>query len=307
MDRLVNLTAFVRVVENGGFTAAARHLNLSTTMVSNHVHELEDRLGARLLNRTTRKMSLTEIGRQYYERSLHILAELDEADRAAGALNATPRGRLRVHCHPTLARFIAPVVTAYLRDNPDVSVDLRRGDQMIDLLEEEFDLAIRLNVPPDSTLMVRRLADWRHILCCSPSYLETHSEPASPADLSAHNCIHYAFYPFGDEWRFINPDGEPATVRVAGNLVTSDMELRLHAVVAGLGLGLIPPFNIHEELRTGSLVPLLRNYPTPELSIAALYPHRQHLPAKVRVFIDALARAFAGRDWLNPEGAAHPD
>src|ERR1700690_512750 len=167
MDRLVNLTAFVRVVENGGFTAAARPLNLSTTMVSNHVHELEDRLGARLLNRTTRKVSLTEIGRQYYERSLHILAELDEADRAAGALNATPRGRLRVHCRPVLARFIAPVVTAYLRDNPDVSVDLRRGDQMIDLLEEEFDLAIRLNVPSDSSLMVRRPANWRYVLCSS--------------------------------------------------------------------------------------------------------------------------------------------
>jgi DNA-binding transcriptional LysR family regulator len=303
MDHLVNLTAFVRVVENGGFTAAARHLNLSTTMVSNHVHELEDRLGARLLNRTTRKVSLTEIGRQYYERTLHILAELDEADRAAGVLNASPRGRLRVHCHPTLARFIAPVVTAYLRDNPDVSVDLRRGDQMIDLLEEEFDLAIRLNVPPDSSLMMRRLADWRYVLCCSPSYLETHSEPVSPADLSAHNCIRYAFYPFGDEWRFINPDGEPLTVRVAGNLVTSDTELRRHAVIAGLGLALIPPFNIHEELRTGSLVPLLRNYRTPELSIGALYPHRQHLAAKVRVFIDALA----GRDGLNPEGAARPD
>ena len=308
MDHLVNLTAFVRVVENGGFTAAARHLNLSTTMVSNHVQELEDRLGARLLNRTTRKVSLTEIGRQYYERSLHILAELDEADRAAGALNATPRGRLRVHCHPTLARFIAPVVTAYLRDNPDVSVDLRRGDQMIDLLEEEFDLAIRLNVPPDSSLMVRRLANWRYIVCCSPSYLETHPEPVSPADLSAHNCILYTFNPFGDEWRFINPDGGPLTVRVAGNLVTSDTELRRHAVIAGLGLALIPPFNIHEELRTGSLVPLLRNYRTPELSIAALYPHRQHLAAKVRVFIDALAKLFAGRDWLDPEGgAAHLD
>jgi DNA-binding transcriptional LysR family regulator len=308
MDRLVNLTAFVRVVENGGFTAAARHLNLSTTMVSNHVHELEDRLGARLLNRTTRKVSLTEIGRQYYERSLHILAEFDEADRAAGALNATPRGRLRVHCHPALTRFIAPVVTAYLRDNPDVSIDLRRGDQMIDLLEEEFDLAIRINVPPDSSLMVRQLANWRYIVCCSPSYLEAHPEPVSPADLSAHNCILYTFNPFGDEWRFINPDGGPLTVRVAGNLVTSDTELRLHAVIAGLGLGFFPPFNIHEELRTGSLVPLLRNYGTPELSIAALYPHRQHLAAKMRVFIDALARAFAGRDWRDPEGgAAHPD
>ena len=147
MDRLASISAFIGVVENGGFAAAARHLNVSRTMVSNHVQDLEDRLGVRLLNRTTRRVSLTEIGRQYYERSIHFLAEIDEANREAGALQASPRGLLRVH-HPVLARFIAPVVTAYLRDNPEVSVDLRRGDQMIDLLEEEFDLAIRLDVPP---------------------------------------------------------------------------------------------------------------------------------------------------------------
>ena len=152
-------------------------------------------MGARLLNRTTRKVSLTEIGREYYERSLHILAELDEADRAASALQATPRGRRRVHCHPTLAPFIAPIVTGYLRDNPEVSVDLRRGDQMIDLLEEEFDLAVRPTLPPNSSLMVRRLADWRLMPCCSPSYLETHPEPASPADLLAHNCMEGAAPP----------------------------------------------------------------------------------------------------------------
>jgi DNA-binding transcriptional LysR family regulator len=152
-------------------------------------------LGARLLNRTTRKVSLTEIGREYYERPLHILAELDEADRAASALQATPRGRRRVHCHPTRAPFIAPIVTGYLRDNPEISVDLRRGDQMIDLLEEEFDLAVRPALPPDSSLMARRLADWRHVLCCSSSYLETHPEPASPADLLAHNCMEGAAPP----------------------------------------------------------------------------------------------------------------
>jgi DNA-binding transcriptional LysR family regulator len=306
MDRLVSIATFVRVVENGGFAAAARHLNVSRTMVSSQVQELEDRLGARLLNRTTRKVSLTEIGREYYERSLHFLAEIDEADRAVGALQATPRGRLRVHCHPVLSGFIAPVVTAYLRDNPEVSVDLRRGDQMIDLVEEGFDVAIRMNVPPDSSLMVRRLADWRYVLCCSPSYLETHPEPASPADLSAHNCIRYAYYPFGDEWHFTNPDGGPVTVRVAGNLVTSDTELRRHAVIGGLGLALIPPFAIDEQLRAGSLVPLLRSYRSPVFSIAALYPHPRHLAAKVRVFIDALARLFAGRDWLNAQGAAPP-
>jgi DNA-binding transcriptional LysR family regulator len=306
LDTSANSAAFVRVVENGGFSAAARHLNVSPTMVSNHVQELEDRLGARLLNRTTRKVSLTEIGREYYERSAHILADLDEADRAAGALQATPRGRLRVHWHPSLARFIAPVVTAYLRDNPEVSVDLRRGDQMIDLLEEEIDLAIRPHVPPDSSLMVRRLADWRLVLCCSPSYLETHPEPMSPADLAAHNCIRYPLYPFGDEWRFTDADGKPLTVHVAGNLVTADTKLRRHAAIAGLGVALIAPFKIHEELRAGSVVPLLRNYPAQEFSIAAIFPHRRHLAAKVRVFIDALARLFAGSDWLNPAGAAPP-
>jgi DNA-binding transcriptional LysR family regulator len=154
--------------------------------------------------------------------------------------------------------------------------------------------------------MVRRLADWRYVLCCSPSYLETHPEPASPADLSNHNCIRYAFCPFGDEWRFTDPDGGPLAVRVAGNLVTSDTELRRLAVLAGLGLALIPPFTIDDELQAGSLVPVLRNYASPEFSIAAVYPHRQHLAAKVRVFIDALARLFAGRDWLRREGPAPP-
>jgi DNA-binding transcriptional LysR family regulator len=173
-------------------------------------------------------------------------------------------------------------------------------------LEEEFDLAIRPIVPPDSSLMVRRLANWRHLVCCSPSYLETHPEPVTPADLSAHNCIRYAYYPFGDEWRFTNPEGEPLTVRVAGNLITSDTELLRTAVIAGLGVALGSPFSFHEELRAGSLVSLLRNYPTAEFSIAAVYPHRRHLAAKVRVFIDALTRLFAGRNWLNPEGAAPP-
>ena len=154
--------------------------------------------------------------------------------------------------------------------------------------------------------MVRRLADWRYVLCCSPSYLETHTEPVSPADLSAHNCIRYAFYPFGDEWRFTNPDGGPLAVRAVGNLVTADQEPMRHAVIAGLGVALAPPFVFREELRAGSVVPLLRNYPTPEFSIAAIYPHRRHLAAKVRVFIDALAKLFAGRDWLNSGVAAPP-
>src|SRR4051812_44138402 len=157
MDRLTSLTAFVRVVDNGGFSAAGRRLNMSTTMVSSHVQSLEDRLGARLLNRTTRKVSLTEVGKVYYDRCTQILAELDEADRAATTLQSTPRGTLRLYTGTSIVRFIAPVVAEYLALYPDASVELTTGERMIDLIEEGLDLAIRPTPPPDSSLIVRRL------------------------------------------------------------------------------------------------------------------------------------------------------
>jgi DNA-binding transcriptional LysR family regulator len=191
MDRFTSIAAFVRVAEHGGFSAAARHSNLSTATISGQVQALEDSLGVRLLNRTTRKVSLTDVGREYYERCAQILHELDEADGLANALQQTPRGKLRLHCNPAIIRFIAPVIAAYLRDNPAVSVDLHSGYQMIDLLEEGFDLAIRANMPPDSSFVARRLADWRHVLCCAPSYLKSHDAPRTPADLANHNCIRF--------------------------------------------------------------------------------------------------------------------
>jgi DNA-binding transcriptional LysR family regulator len=298
MDRFASVIAFVRVAESGNFTAAARRLKLSTPAVSGQVHALEDSLGVRLLNRTTRKVSLTDIGREYYERCSQILHELDEADEMASALQLTPRGQLRVHCHPTLSRFIAPLVAAYLRNNSEVSVDLRTGDQMIDLLEEEFDLAIRTYMPPDSSLMARRLVGWRHVLCCAPSYLKNHPAPRSPADLASHNCIRYAFYPFGDEWHFTDSSGKRAVAPVNGNLVTTSVDVLRETAVSGRGLLLLPPFVIREELKAGSLVPLLLDYPTIEFSIVALYPHRRHLTAKVRVFIDALVAWFADQQLL---------
>jgi DNA-binding transcriptional LysR family regulator len=164
MDRLTSLTVFARVVESGGFAAAARRLNMSPAMVTSHVRALEPRLGARLLNRTTRKTGLAEIGRAYYERCVQVLADLEEADRIAGALHATPRGTLRLHAGTHIARFIAPAVAAYLRLYPQASVDLAIGGRMVDLVEEGFDLAIRPTPPPDSSLIVRRLATWRHAL-----------------------------------------------------------------------------------------------------------------------------------------------
>jgi DNA-binding transcriptional LysR family regulator len=302
MDRFSSIVAFVRVAEHGGFTAAGRHLNLSTATISGQVQALEDALGVRLFNRTTRKVSLTDVGRAYYERCAQILHELDEADELANALQQGPRGKLRIHCQTAMVRFIAPVVTAYLRDHPAVLVDLSIGEQMIDLLEEGFDLAIRATMPPDSSFVVRRLASWHLVLCCSPAYLRNHDPLRQPADLANHNCIRYAFAAFGDHWPFIDPAGQLVDVRVSGNLVTSSTDVLYEAALAGEGVLLTPPFMIHKELEAGTLVPLLPDYRTAGFSIVAIYPHRRHLAAKVRLFIDALVELFAGQEWLEANG-----
>src|SRR5262245_41628043 len=168
MDRMTSLTVFTRVVDAGGFSAAARRLDMSTTMVSNHVQALEDRLGVRLLNRTTRRVSVTEIGRTYYDRCVQILAQVDEADRLATEMQASPRGKLRLYTNASMTGFISPVVSDFIAAHPLVSVELTFGERMVDLVDEGYDLAIRTTPPPDSSLIVRRLTTWRHVLCCAP-------------------------------------------------------------------------------------------------------------------------------------------
>ena len=305
MDRFESMRAFAKIAETGNFAAAAARLDISPSMASQHVKVLEETLGVRLLNRTTRKVSLTEIGREYYERCTQILSELDEADRIAGALQLTPRGRLRIFSDTNIGRFIAPVVAQFLDRFPEAAVDLRSGDRMTDLVEEGFDLAIRAVVPPDSSLIVRHLAEWRHVLCCTPGYLETHPTPTDLADLANHNCLRYAYYPFGDEWRFTGPDGKPATVRVSGNLVTSSAEVLRAVLLSGTGIALAAPFIVERELRAGTLVPLLPDYRCLDFAINAIYPHRRHLAATVRTFIDMAVERFAEhRLWMDPPGAS---
>jgi DNA-binding transcriptional LysR family regulator len=293
MDRLTSLTAFVRVVDSSGFSAAARRLNMSTTMVSSHVQALEDRLGARLLNRTTRKVSLTEVGKVYYERATQILSELDEADRVAGALQSSVRGTLRLHASAHIMRLIGPVVAEYLATYPDVTVELGMGERMVDLVDEGVDLAIRTTSPPDSSLIVRRLATWRHVLCCAPSYLDAHEPPREPADLTRHNCLRYSFYPFGDEWHFEGPDEKMIAVHVSGNLLTASAETIRVAALAGQGVFLGPSFIIGDDLAARHLVPIMSEYRHVEMTMSAVYPHRHHLSAKVRGFVDLLARRIA--------------
>jgi DNA-binding transcriptional LysR family regulator len=300
MDRLTSLTAFVRVVDSGGFSAAGRRLNMSTTMVSNHVQSLEDRLGARLLQRTTRKVSLTEVGKAYYDRCVQILADIEQADDIVGAQQLTPRGTLRIYTATHIVQFVAPVVTEFLAHYPDVKVDLVIGERAIDMIEEGFDVAIRLTPPPDSSLIVRSLATWRHVLCCSHDYIEKHGRPQQLSELVGHNCLRHLSYPY-DEWRFLDRKGAPASVRVSGNLMTNSGEtLRLTALHGG-GISLAAGFLVHDDLEAGRLVRLLPEYRPIEFSMNAVYPHRHHLSAKVRTFIDMLAHHSAEQQKLiNP-------
>lgn len=299
MDRLTGLEVFVRVVDSAGFSAAGRRLNMSATMVSNHIQALEERLGARLLNRTTRKLSLTEVGRAYYERCVQILAELADADRAAGALQSTPRGTLRLHTNAHVVRFLAPVVNRFLAIYPEASIEHSTGERMVDLVDEGIDLAIRTLPPPDSSLIVRRLVPWWHITCCSPGYLEHHDAPERPEDLQQHNCLRYSFYPFGDEWRLVDAAGGSVSVRIHSNLLTSSGEQLRLAALAGAGIFLAPSFAVAADLAEGRLVRLLPEFQGPTFAITAIYPHRHHLSAKVRSFVDLAAEHFAEHgNWL---------
>jgi DNA-binding transcriptional LysR family regulator len=293
MDRFAGITAFVRVAESGGFSAAGRRLNLSKATVSEQVQALENALGVRLLNRTTRRVGLTEIGRSYYERCVQILHDLEEADETAGAQQATPRGQLRVHCQQGIVQFVTPVVVDFLARYPEVSVDLRSGHAMIDMVEEGFDLAISPFAPPDATLVRRRLAIFSVAVCGAPAYLERHPAPQSPADLAGHNCLRYPYAPwFAAGWHFLDPSGNPVVARVSGNLITSSPGTMRAAAVAGIGLVLTAPFIVADLLASGALVPLLPGYRTQEFEINAFYPHRRHLSAKVRAFIDLLVDRF---------------
>jgi DNA-binding transcriptional LysR family regulator len=301
MDRLTSLTAFVRVVDDGGFSAAGRRLNMSTTMVSNHIQALEDRLGARLLHRTTRKVSLTEVGKAYYDRCIQILADIEQADDIAGALQSTPRGTLRVYTATHVVQFISPVVAEFLSSYPEVKVDLTMGERAIDLIDEGYDVAIRLTPPPDSSLIVRSLATWRHVLCCAPGYVDKHGRPQQLSDLANHNCVRHVLYPFEDNWHFVDRKGAPASVRISGNLISNSGDTLRSAALQSVGICLVPGFLVADDLESGRLVRLLSEYRPVEFAMNAVYPHRHHLSAKVRTFIDLLAHHSAEHQKLiNP-------
>jgi DNA-binding transcriptional LysR family regulator len=295
MDRLNAIEAFVSVVERGGFTAAAEGLRKSRAMVSKHVQDLEEQLGARLLHRTTRRIALTEAGRIYHERCVQVLADLAEADAAVSAQQSSPRGTLRLNAPMSFGTMhLAAAVADFSALHPQVSVDMALNDRIVDLVEEGYDVAVRIGRLADSTLIARRLAPCRMAVCAAPSYLVEHGEPRSPADLGHHNCLGYTYMATWDEWRFEGPGGAQS-VRVKGSLNSNNGEALAAAARRGLGIIVQPTFILGPDIESGRLVRLLPEYRPYEPAISAVYPHARHLSAKVRSFVDFLAGRFGDR------------
>jgi DNA-binding transcriptional LysR family regulator len=291
MDRFTSLATFVKVVETGGFSAAARALDMSPSTVTLHVQALEERLGARLLNRSTRKVSLTEVGQAYFQRCTQILTELDDADQAAAELQSTPRGTLRLNASVAIPALIAPVVAEFSSLYPEASVELTMTDRMVDMVEEGFDLSIRNTPIADSSLIVRNIAPFRFVICATPDYFARHGKPRAPEDLERHNCLIYAQSPWKDEWPLHGPDGE-LRVKVSGNLRSNSAISLASAALNGQGLLYTATFVVDQHLRSGRLAPAMCDFLRQQSHIMAIYPHRHHLSAKVRTFIDMLAKHF---------------
>jgi DNA-binding transcriptional LysR family regulator len=295
MDRMASMASFTKVVGAGSFSAAAREMEVSQALVTKQIQDLESWLGARLLNRTTRRLSLTEVGTAFYERAARILEALEEAKNAAGALQTAPRGRLRINAPVSFGLLhLAPVVTDFLQRFPDVSVELLVNDRLVDLLEGEFDVGVRIGRLRDSSLIARRIAPIRLAVCAAPGYLARRGMPRTPDDLARHDCLEYTYFESRGEWRLLDPDDREIVVPVSGRYLANNADVLRTAAIAGGGIVLLPTFVVGEDLRAGRLVRLLPDHPPPEQGLHALYPPGRHLSAKVRSFVDFLIDRFGG-------------
>lgn len=301
MDKFTCMQALAQVVESGSFAQAARHMGVSAPMVTKYISHLERTLGTRLLNRSTHSVSLTDAGQTYYQRCVQLLEELDEAEAAAGVQNASPRGTLRMIVSSDFGlAHLAPALLEYSSRHPDVKLEVSLGSRFVDLVEEGFDLAVRITSQLRTSLTSQRLATSRLVLCASPDYLKARGEPQTVDSLSQHNCLVCTDNPPAiEQWHF-NHEGRKAVVRAQGTLRASSNELLRQAALCGQGIVLQPTFSVGEELRIGRLVPVLSRYDAGALGIYVIYPNRKYLTAKVRSFIDALTTRWGSDPDADP-------
>ena len=282
---------FVRVVEEGSFSAAARFLGITPSSVSRQVSQLEGELGARLFHRTTRKQSLTEAGEIYFQHARRIVADLEAARLAVSRLTDTPSGSLHITVEADFAlAYVAPILPDFLDRYPEVQVRLSMSAGMMDLVDSGIDLAIRIGHLDDSSLIARKIAMSRSLVCASPRYLERHGTPTHPGELEVHSCLSFRTKPGKNNWRFKLPQGA-LDVSISGRLNANSLIFLRNAALSGLGIIMIPTWMIRDELKHGQLVPLLQDFPLapPNTPIHAVFAHNRHLAPKVRAFVDFLA------------------
>ena len=293
MQSLTDIAILVKVVELSSFTAAAEALEMSQPVVSKAVTRLEEKLGARLLNRTTRRLSLTEAGSELYRRTVRALGEIENAELEVARFQTEPRGTLRVSAPMSFSILqLGAKLQGFLERYPGVSIELNLDDRRVDLVEEGFDVAIRIGTLRDSSLVARKIVPCRQVMCASPDYLKKHGTPEQPEDLLEHNCILYSFLTNAREWRLVDEQGETHVVPLKGSLQTNNGLVNRAACLSGAGIVLLPTFYVGEQLRSGELVPVLCKFRPIDLAVYAVYPERRNLTPKVRAFVDFLAETF---------------
>ncbi len=296
MDRLSEMEAFAMVVDQGGFTDAAKKLGISKSAVSKHVSSLEARLGARLLNRTTRRVSPTEIGLAYYDRARRVLNDAGEADALVTSMQSEPSGLLRISVATDFGvNHLSPVLGDFLADFPDVNVNMVLNNRFVELISEGFDMAIRVGELEDSSLRARKLTETTRRMVGSPSYFQKYGRPMRIDDLNEHKLLHYSSQSSGNVWKVPAPSGEVRQVRTAGWLSVNDGQSLLNAAVAGLGIAYLPSFLYAEAMEAGLVEDAIPDLPVDRQGIYAVYPPGRFTQPKVRAFIDFLVHAFGDK------------
>ena len=294
MDRLTEMEAFATVVDQGGFTDAAKKMGISKSAVSKHVSSLEARLGARLLNRTTRRVSPTEIGLAYYDRARRVLNDAGEADALVTAMQSAPSGLLRISVATDFGvNHLSPIIGDFLQEFPDITVNMVLNNRYVELISEGFDMAVRIGELEDSTLRARKLTSTAKRMIASPSYLQHYGRPMRIDDLNEHKLLHYSNQSNGNLWKITAPSGEKRQVRTSGWLTVNDGQSLLNAAISGLGIAYLPTFLYADAMREGLVEEAIPDLPVEPLGIYAVYPPGRFTQPKVRAFIDFLVKKFA--------------
>ncbi|MCG8421735.1 MAG: LysR family transcriptional regulator [Proteobacteria bacterium] len=288
---------FVRVVDEGSFSAAGRALGLVPSTVSKQISRLEDRLGSRLLSRSTRRIHLTEAGQAFYVRCAAILADIDDAERSISEMSGVPRGTLRVSGTVGFTKSqVIPRLHRFLSRYPELQIEFDLSDRVVDLLAKGYDLALRIGTLEGSSLVARKLASNRRVVCAAPAYLERHGAPQRPSELCEHNCLILTTSTSFNEWEF-NTDEGPRVIRVSGNFRVNHGDALHQALLAGIGLARIAVWLVGPDIEAGRLIRVLPNHEQESTAVYAIYPHRRHLAPKVRAFVDFLAEELAAEPW----------